>query len=374
MVLKKISLENYRNYTQQTIEFNENLNFFIGKNAQGKTNLLEAVYYLSTGRTFRNNKDQELINWKKDHFRISCDLYKENINREIQIDIFYDRKGNKQIKINGVKYRKISNLFGLFYVIIFNPDDLSIVKGGPGERRKYIDLEISQIVKGYYQILINYNKILHQRNNLLKEINSQEKTETLEIWNEQLVKYGSMIIKNRMEFLQKLVPLARKVQEEMTSSEEKLDIKYNSTIIDKPIFDLKQISEFFRKALKSCEKQEFLRKVTLVGPHRDDLIFYLNEKELRTFGSQGQQRTAVLALKLAQLKLYNNINGEYPLLLLDDVMSELDIQRREYLLKIINSNNVQTLITGANSDLSTDNSQKVQINKIENGIVKNFRR
>ena len=220
MVLNKIYLENYRNYNEQTITFVDKLNFFIGKNAQGKTNLLEAVYYLSTGRTFRNNKDLELINWEKDFFRISCDLYKENINRKFKIEIYFDRKGNKQIKINGVKYKKISDLFGLMHIIIFNPDDLSIVKGSPAERRKYIDLEISQVVKGYYQILINYNKILQQRNNLLREIkNHLEKPDTLEVWNEQLIKFGSIIIKRRMEFLQKLVPIAEKFKRNNLESE-----------------------------------------------------------------------------------------------------------------------------------------------------------
>jgi len=334
---------------------------------------LEAVYYLSTGRTFRTNKDAELINWQKDFFRVSCDLYKENVNRDLKVEIYCDRNGNKQIKINGVKYRKISDLFGIMQVVIFNPDDLAIVKGGPGERRRYIDLEISQVVKGYYQVLANYNKILQQRNILLKEIkNNPQRADSLDIWNEQLIKYGSIIIKNRMEFLQKLVPLARKVQEEITLGQEKFDVKYQSQIIEKPIFDEGKISELFRNVLRDYEKRELIKCVTLVGPHRDDLIFYLNDKELRIFGSQGQQRTAVLALKLAQLKLYSEINGEYPLLLLDDVMSELDITRREYLLKLIKNNNIQTLITGANNDLIYAQNQKSKIYEIEKGVVKNY--
>jgi len=371
VILKNILLEHYRNYTRQNIDFNTTINLFLGKNAQGKTNFLEAVYYLSTGRAFRNSKDLELINWHNDFFRISCNLYKKNINREFKIEIYYDRDGNKQIKINGVKYRKISDLFGFLQVVIFSPDDLTIIKGGPAERRKYIDLEICQVVKGYYNVLLSYNKVLMQRNNLLKDIkNNLQKQDSLEVWNQQLIKFGSIIIKNRIEFLKKVVPLARKAQEEITLGKEKIDIKYSSSVINKPVADLEEIGQQFRDIINKNTRQEILRSTTLYGPHRDDLIFYLNDKDLKTFGSQGQQRTAILALKIAELKMYYAINGEYPLLLLDDVMSELDDYRREFLLKLINNNNIQTLITGANMDLIETPVENMQVFNVENGTIK----
>lgn len=372
MILKNIVLENYRNYTNEIIKLNSNLNIFLGKNAQGKTNLLEAVYYLASGRTFRNNKDLELINWNYDFFRISCTLIKKEINRDFKIEIYLDRKGNKQIKINDVKQQKVSDLFSFLQVVLFSPDDLTIIKGGPKERRKYLDLKICQLNIEYYQNLINYNKILQQRNNLLKEIKiNKQKTDTLEVWNDQLIKYGSIIIKNRMTFLKKIVPLTRVAQQRITLDQERIDIKYNSTVITKPLFNLEEINKEFKDILRKYEKQEITRCMTLIGPHRDDIIFYLNDKDLKIFGSQGQQRTGILALKLAELELYFNLKGEYPLLLLDDVMSELDDYRREFLLKIINENNIQTLITAANMDLLNNKKIKKEIFNVNNGKISN---
>jgi len=368
--LKKIILENYRNYTHQNVDFNSNINLFIGENAQGKTNLLEAIYYLSTGTTFRHNKDIELINWNNNYFKIQCELINKNMNREIYIELYYDRQGNKQIKINGVKYQKISALFGFLQTVTFSPDDLAIIKDGPSERRKYIDVEICQLVGNYYNILLNYNKILKQRNALLKEIKRQnQKPESLDVWDEHLIKYGSLIIKNRLDFLKKVVPTARKNHEKITNGKENIDIKYNSTIINKQIFDLAEINKCFKEILVKNRKEDIFKNMTLFGPHRDDLIFYLNDKDLKIYGSQGQQRTAILALKLAEIKLFHFQNGEYPILLFDDVMSELDDYRRDFLIKIVNDNEIQTFITGANMELIENIKEKIEVFKVEGGII-----
>lgn len=375
MILKDVILENYRNYLNLEIELDNNINLFLGENAQGKTNFIEAVHYLATGRTFRSNKDQEIINWEKNYFRIKGKLIKKNLNREFLLDIYYDRQGNKKVKINGVKYKKISDLFGYLQVVIFSPDDLNIIKGSPAERRKYIDLEICQLISTYYNTLNTYNKVLQQRNNLLKEIrDNNQKRDILEVWDEQLVKYGSIIIKNRIEFLSKVVPLARRNQDEITNGKEKLDITYNSSIISTPTVEIRTIEKNFIDKIKQNKHKEIKKAITLFGPHRDDIIFYIEGKDLKTFGSQGQQRTAILSLKIAELNLFYYNNEEYPLLLLDDVMSELDDYRREFLMKVIRNNNIQTLITGANAELLDINIENKEVFNVVNGTIKGSRR
>ncbi|MFZ7102989.1 MAG: DNA replication/repair protein RecF [Peptococcaceae bacterium] len=370
MILKSVVLENFRNYHFLELRLNNNINMLIGENAQGKTNFIEAIYYLSTGRTFRNNKDGEIINWQKDYFRIKGIIAKENINREITIDIYYDRKGTKQIKINGVKYKKLADLFGYLQVVVFSPDDLSIIKGSPAERRKYIDLEICQLVAGYYNNIINYNKVLVQRNNLLKEIRDHNcSAETLEVWDDQFIKFGSTMIKNRLDFLKKVVPWARKIQQEITGGKEELEIKYSSLIVDNPQMELEAIEKKFKTLLEKNKKQEINKAFSIFGPHRDDIIFYINNNDLKTFGSQGQQRTGILSLKIAELKLFNYNNQEYPILLLDDVMSELDDLRREFLINIIRNNKIQTFISGANLKIIEEGISNQEIYQVNCGTI-----
>ena len=377
MILKTVEITNFRNYAQEKVELNDNINFFIGENGQGKTNFLEMVYYLALGRSFKNIKDDEIINWHKDFFKIKGTLYKENINRDFEIEITYERKGKKTIKINGVIYRKLSDLLGVLQVSTFTPEDLTIIKDGPQKRRKYMDLEISQLKKGYYNNLLDYYRVIKQRNNLLKEINfNQENHALLEVWDNQLINLGSRIIKERMEFLKILVPLSRKFQWEISKGQEKLDITYNSVLVKNPYEGQKEIINNFKKEIKEKKQEEIKKGITLVGPHRDDLIFYINGKELKKYGSQGQQRSAVLSLKVAELKLFYNDTGDYPILLLDDVMSELDDTRRNFLTNIIRKNNIQSLITGANEELKGNSLAKevfkVREGKIEKNKVNGF--
>lgn len=370
MIINKLILENYRNYSSLDVYFNENINLIVGDNAQGKTNLVEAIYYLAIGKTFRKASDKELINFNQDYFRITGQMKTIRSNRTNELEIYYDQEKNKLLKINGVKYKKISSLFGYLQVIIFSPEDLKIIKDGPGERRKYIDIEISQLDNLYADDLKNYNRVLLQRNNLLKEIRFKKQSkDLLGLWDDQLITYGSRIIQKRIGFLKKLVPLANKIQKTITSEKESLNITYSSLVLKRATLNLEEIKEVYRKNLENIEKDEIRRATSLIGPHRDDLTFYINDQELKNYGSQGQQRTAILSLKLAEIQLFFLINGEYPILLLDDVMSELDDSRREYLLDLIQEKNIQTFITGANQEFFSQPIEKSQIFRIEKGTV-----
>lgn len=362
MHILDLSLYNFRNYAQQTLRLSRGVNIFVGENGQGKTNLLEAVYYLAFGNTFRGNKEMELINWQQDYFRVMAQLKKDTSSRLFELEIYSDRQRNKQIKINGVKYKRNSALLGYLQVVLFSPEDLKIVKGSPTDRRRYIDREICQLDGRYYTLLHQYQKVLQQRNNLLKAIHYKKiAKDQLIVWNKQLVNFGSQIISQRLAFLKILVPIARRLQKQLTDGQENLNVTYQSSLGAIGKLSQEEIAGLYEQILKENESLEINRGVTLWGPHRDDLIFYFNDRELKIYGSQGQQRTNILALKLAELETFYHHNGEYPLLLLDDVMSELDDSRRQFLLQTIDKQQIQTIITGANLDLL---SEKIAHNEI----------
>lgn len=371
MIINKLILENYRNYSSLHVDFNENINLIVGNNAQGKTNLVEAIYYLAIGKTFRKANDMDLICFNEDYFRIRGQMKTIRSNRVNELEIYYDSERNKLLKINGVKYKKISSLFGYLQVIIFSPEDLKIIKEGPSERRRYIDIEISQLDNLYSDDLKNYNKVLLQRNNLLKEIRYKKQDEKLlDLWDTQLIDYGSRIIKRRIGFLKTLVPLANKIQKTITSGKESLNITYSSLVLRKATLNIEEIKKMYKENLHNIRQEEISRATSLIGPHRDDLTFYINNQELKNYGSQGQQRTAILSLKLAEIKLFFLENDEYPVLLLDDVMSELDDSRREYLLELIQEKNIQTFITGANEEFFNQSIKDSKVFRVENGKIK----
>lgn len=370
MYLEELHLHQYRNYQDQRLTLNRGVNIFMGENGQGKTNLLESIYYLATGGNFRGNKDLELIRWNDDYFRLEARLRRETSSRVFDLEIYADRGRSKQIKINGVKYRRTADLLGYLQVVLFSPEDLVIIKGGPSERRRYIDQEICQLDGKYYTLIQQYKKVLQQRNNLLKSIAYRKGgSDELSVWNEQLVNYGSPIIYRRLQFLKILVPIARRMQKGLTDDGEVFNVTYQSSLGPIGQLELADIAEVFRRVLAEKGGEELRRGVTLWGPHRDDLIFYLNGYELKTYGSQGQQRTGILSLKLAELETFRRHNGEYPLLLLDDVMSELDDRRRGYLLDIIRDNQIQTIITGANIELITKEIAQDDIFVIKEGKI-----
>ena len=333
MYIKNIMLVNYRNYENLQIKLNENVNVFIGDNAQGKTNVLESVYYGAFAKSHRTSRDKELINWNKDKAYISLLVGKERLDKRIDINILKD--GKKAIKVNGVKVNKIGELFGIFNVVMFSPEDLKVIKEAPNLRRRLLDMELSQINKKYYFNLVQYNKILNERNMILK--NNKFSEEMLEIYDYQLVEHADYIISKRLEYIDKVNFYGKEIHKDITTEKENIEFKYSCNV------NLENYKANYLKKLQDNIKRDREKGITSVGPHRDDFNVYVNDIDVKTFGSQGQQRTAILTMKFSSLKIIKEITGEYPVLLLDDVLSELDLNRKKYILSTIQG--IQTIIT-----------------------------
>ena len=365
MIIEGIRLLNYRNYEEVDIKFHPKLNLFVGENAQGKTNLLEAIYMCALGKSFRNNKDQELIHIDRNQSLIKTHVKKNDRNIKIELRLQKDQK--KKMKVNEISLNKYGELLGNLNVVLFSPEDLKIVKEGPSERRRFIDNDISQISPKYYYLMSQYNKILQQRNKLLKSrnVNSID----LQVWNEQLATYGTEIIIYRQNFIKKLSLLAKLMHRKITESKENLEVKYDCNIKITENITAKDLKENFLKKIEEVYNDERYRGVTLCGPHRDDIQFKINGMDVKKFGSQGQQRTTVLSLKLSEIELIKGEVGEYPILLLDDVMSELDEFRQRYLLSSLK--NIQTFITTTVINVFDLSNGNYQLYNIKNGIVYN---
>ena len=361
MFIKKLMLINYRNYEKLDINFGKGVNVFIGDNAQGKTNILEAIYYCAFAKSHRTTRDRELINWNNHESYISLGIAKERLDKKIDIKILKD--GKKAIKVNSIKINKIGELFGIFNVVMFSPEDLKIVKDSPGVRRRFIDMELCQLNKKYYYNLVQYNKVLNERNVVLKNKNLSE--EMLDIYDEQLSSYGEYVIKERLKYFEKLNYYGVQVHKDITSNKENIEFKYQSTIKD-----LSKIKENFYEALKKSRKKDIEKGISTIGLHRDDFSIFINNVDIKNFGSQGQQRTAVLTIKFASLRIIKEITGEYPVLLLDDVLSELDFSRKKYILSTIGD--IQTVITCTGiEDIYSYLDSNSKIFKVKNGIVSN---
>jgi DNA replication and repair protein RecF len=344
LILKRLRLMNYRNYTQVELETNHKVNIFVGPNAQGKTNLLESIYVMALTKSHRTTKDRELIQWNAEAAHLSGLI--ERRYGDCRLDLSLAPQG-KKAKINGLEQKKLSNFVGAFNVVMFAPEDLEIVKGSPSVRRRFLDMEIAQVQPAYLHHLLQYQKILVQRNNLLKQLQVKGgnlNQTMLEVWNEQLAEHGSKIIKKREAFVYKLQKWAELTHSGITNGKEQLRIEYQPSLEVSSFQDEAMLFDQFMVKLSQVKDQELRRGATLVGPHRDDLVFYINDKEVHTFGSQGQQRTTALSLKLAEIELMNEEVGEYPVLLLDDVLSELDQYRQTQLIETFQSK-VQTFIT-----------------------------
>ena len=342
MRVNSLKMVNYRNYQELELAFQPALNIFIGCNAQGKTNILEAVYYAACGSSFRGNSDGELIKWNADGGSISLGFSRLEVAN--QLDFAFRRDKRRTIVYNGQKI-PLRELIGAFNVVLFAPDDLLLIKGAPAGRRKFLDMEISQASPAYYRELITYNRLLQQRNSLLKEIREgKSKAGMLEFWNPQLAASAAKITAKRFEAVQKFNMLANLMQRRISGNEENLSLSYQIKGMENG-----QLAEnmeiWYNEMLHGLNNEEIYRGVTCVGPHRDDIIVSVNGINLKSFGSQGQQRTAVLSMKLSELEFIRSETGEYPVLLLDDVMSELDAGRRQQLLNFIEREGIQTLIT-----------------------------
>ncbi|AOY75419.1 DNA replication/repair protein RecF [Clostridium formicaceticum] len=367
MLVEEVKLLDYRNYKQLQLQFHPKLNIFVGENAQGKTNILEALYVCAIGKSFRTNKDQEMVRMLKEHAYIKTSILKST--DKVEIEVLINRENNKRIKVNKLSLTKYGDLLGNLNVVLFSPEDLKIIKEGPNERRRFINNDISQILPRYYYTLVQYNKILQQRNKVLK--NYKGKTIDLEVWDEQLIDHGAWLMIYRRNFIKRIAILAKLMHKKITDGLEILEVQYDSSIKIKEENEIKDIKEKFREALKEAQPLEERRGLTLIGPHRDDLIFKVNGLEIKKYGSQGQQRTAVLSLKLAELELMKGEVGEYPILLLDDVMSELDKKRQNYLIK--NLKNVQTFITTTMIEpLNINNQEEYKLFHVYDGEIHRF--
>lgn len=355
MFLTGIQLQNYRNYGQLDLKTPNKVNIFLGPNAQGKTNLLEAIFVLALSKSHRTSKDKELIGWNAETARLSGEVDKRY--GKLKLELAFSSQG-KKAKINGLEQRKLSDFVGSVNVVMFAPEDLEIVKGTPGVRRRFLDMEIGQVQPGYLHTLQQYGKVLQQRNNYLKAAGPGRVNQTmLDVWNMQLVEHGVKIMKKRKHFIHKLQAHAEQIHAGITAGAEKLTIEYRPSFESDAMQDESVLFDQFMIKLTQVKDQEIRRGVTLAGPHRDDLAFFINGKEAQVFGSQGQQRTTALSLKLAEIELINEEIGEYPLLLLDDVLSELDQNRQTQLIETFQSK-VQTFIT--TTGLESVNVSKLQ--------------
>lgn len=333
MIIKRIYLEGFRNYKAQEIKLEKNINVFYGNNAQGKTNILEALYFCAFGRSFRTHKDAELINFDLENAKVEVEF--EKAEREKKIEIILSKKEKKRIKLNGIKVNKNSELLGNVNLVIFSPDDIIILKESPASRRKFLDILISQLRPNYAHLLSEYNKILDQRNAMLKS----RRTETIEIWDEQLANFAEKIYEYRTEYITKLQKNIDLISPSLTNEKERLKINYKTKFKDK---------ENFLKILKQNLNIDLIKGYTGVGIHRDDFELFVNDRELNLYGSQGQHRTAILALKFAEMEIIKEEVNENPILLLDDITSELDLERINLIFEKISGFQVLITCTDAN--------------------------
>jgi len=361
MIIKSLELENYRNYENISVEFDEGTNILTGENAQGKTNILEAIYLCSTTKSHKGNKDSEIIRFGYEESHLRSIIRKKD--EDLRIDMHLRKGRSKIIALNMEKLKKTSELIGILNVVLFSPEDLNIIKGGPSYRRSFVDMQICRLDSSYVFNLSNYNKIIDQRNKLLKDIYFQPALkETLFIWDSQLQSYGGQVIKKRKEFINELNEILKNIHYKLTGNKENIEIVYE------PDTEENRIEE----VLKNNVERDLRSKMTSFGPHRDDFIININGIDARKYGSQGQQRTAALSLKLAEIEIIKNKTGEDPILLLDDVLSELDSNRQNMLLESIDD--IQTIITCTGLDDFVNERFKInKIFKVNNGNIEVYK-
>ena len=364
MWVESIAIKDFRNYSSLSVLFDPGVNFLYGDNAQGKTNLLEAVYLCATTRSHRGSKDREMIRFGQNEAHIRLLLRKgteKGSGMEVthKIDFHLRRNGAKGVAVNGFPIRKASELFGYLNAVLFSPEDLMIVKNGPAERRRFIDRELCQINAVYLKNLSDYNKALNQRNKLLKDIPAKDSLKpTLDIWDAQLVQLGKSIIRERERFLSDLTEVMQPVHSNLTGKTEEVVLKYEPSVSENA----------FEEEIFLARDRDLGLQQTTTGPHRDDFSILTNGVNIRKFGSQGQIRSAALSLKLSEIKMMEKATGELPVLLLDDVFSELDAHRQEFLLQEIT--NTQTILTGTGlDDLITKNIKIDRLFYIKDGVT-----
>lgn len=341
------------------MNFDEKINIIYGDNAQGKTNILESMYVCATSKSHRGSKDREIIRFDNDESHIKVNVKKNGMN--YRIDMHLKKNKPKGIAVNGITIKRAVELFGILNIVFFSPEDLNIIKNGPSERRRFIDMELSQLDKIYLDCLINYNKVVNQRNSLLKEYafsGREDIISSLDIWDMQLVKYGNDVIKSREKFVKEINDLVKSIHTKLSGDREQLEIIYEPCVKEQD----------FESELVRVRDRDLKFKCTNIGPHKDDMCFLINGMDVRKYGSQGQQRTAALSLKLAEIELVKQIIHDTPVLFLDDVLSELDSKRQNFLLDSIG--NIQTMITCTGLDEFINNRFSInKIFKVVNGTV-----
>ncbi len=357
MIIKSLEIADYRNYDSLHIDFSSGTNILYGDNAQGKTNILEAIYMSATTKSHKGTKDKDVVNFNQEEAHIRTYLEKEGI--ETRVDMHLRKSKSKGIAIDGQKIKKAAQLLGLLNVVFFSPEDLSIIKNGPAERRRFVDMELCQLDQFYLYNLNNYNKIVNQRNKLLKDMYfNPSLRDTLNIWDSQLISFGSKIIERRQLFVEQLNEIILEIHRKLSGGRENLIIQYEPDVT---------ISNYERK-LAANQERDVKLKQTATGPHRDDFSFLVEDIDIRKFGSQGQQRTAALSLKLSEIELVKKMTKDNPVLLLDDVLSELDSNRQNYLLSTIGD--IQTIITCTGLDEFVNNRFEIdKVFHIENGKI-----
>lgn len=349
MILKSLELNNFRNYERLKLNFDAGTNILYGDNAQGKTNILESVYVSGTTKSHKGSKDRDMIRFNCEESHIRTVVEKHGL--DYQIDMHLKKNKSKGIAVNRVPIKRAAELFGILNLVFFSPEDLNIIKNGPSERRRFLDLELCQLDSVYLLHLSGYNKILNQRNRLLKDIPfHRELLDTLDVWDVQLAKYGCKIIEARKDFVSKLNQIVYDIHKKLSGGREELLLSYEPDT---------EASEF-QERLKNVRERDLKFGQTTAGPHRDDLSFFIQDIDIRKFGSQGQQRTSALSLKLSEIQLVKDSIHETPILLLDDVLSELDSNRQNFLLNSIHD--IQTIITCTGLDEFVKN--RFQINKV----------
>lgn len=369
MHIEKLKLSNYRNYEHLELDFSPKINVFIGQNAQGKTNLMEAIYVLAMAKSHRTANDKELIRWEQDYGKIEGVI--ERRYGPIPMELLFSKKGKKG-KVNHIEQSKLSQYIGQMNVVMFAPEDLHVVKGSPQVRRRFIDMEIGQISSVYLHDLLQYQKILKQRNLFLKAHQGRQKIDEvmLEVYTEQFIAAAIKIIRKRYQFIEMLQEWAEPIHAGITQQAETLVIKYKTVTGMQAQWSSEEMAEHLRQKSNEARSRELERGVTLVGPHRDDLQFFVNDYDVQVFGSQGQQRTTALSLKLAEIELIKQETKEAPILLLDDVLSELDEYRQSHLLNIMQGE-VQTFVTTPSVDgIHHDTIKHAKMFHVERGIIK----
>ena len=342
MIVESIELKNYRSYEELHIDLSPGTNILYGDNAQGKTNVLESIYLCCTSKSHRGSKDRDIIRFSQEESHIKLQIRRGNV--PCRIDMHLKKNKPKGIAINGIPLRRASELFGVANVVFFSPEDLNLIKNGPSERRRFIDMELCQLSQVYVHSLVQYNRALMQRNKLLKELSFHpEYEDTLDIWDEQLIRYGREVMEQRRSFLAQMDAIVHEIHGNLSGGREDMKLIYAPDTREE---DLEQ-------AFKKNRPQDIKQKTTLSGPHRDDMNLMIGGVDVRRFGSQGQQRTAALSLKLSELELMQRISRDNPVLLLDDVLSELDGHRQNQLLSAIR--HIQTMITCTGLDEFVNN-------------------